>query len=137
MKWYYIYNIEKRGHGEMNWLRKFMTGRYGVDELNISLLIVSLLLSILSGITDSFSLSAVGAILIILYFYRALSKEIWKRRNENTKFLNITKPVRELLNRKYKYYKCPSCGQKLRLPKGKGKIQISCPKCRTEFIKRT
>ena len=121
----------------MNWLRKLMMGRYGVDELNINLLIVSLLLSILSGVTDSFSLSAVGAVLIILYFYRALSKELWKRRNENTRFLNIIKPVRELLNRKYKYYKCPSCGQKLRLPKGKGKIQISCPKCRTEFIKRT
>lgn len=130
----------------MNWLRNFMSGRYGADELNFSIMVIALLISILLKITNIPIISMIPAVLLIIYLYRVFSKDIWKRKNENTKFLEATKPLQKWFKKKQyqfkdrtknKYYKCPSCRQKIRVPRGKGKIQISCPKCRTEFIKKT
>lgn len=130
----------------MNWFRNMMVGRYGTDEFNVFLISIALLLSLLSSGTNIYGFSVFSGILIVVYFFRAFSRDIWKRQRENSWFLKYFNPVRSWFQKmvyqtkdqiKNKYYKCPNCNQKLRVPRGKGKIEISCPKCRTEFIKRT
>ena len=130
----------------MNWLNKFMAGRYGVDQLSWTLMGISIFISILSRIIKSEILAILYIIPVILVFYRMFSKNISKRYQENMKFLNKINPIKRKVNTKiqrikslkyYKYYKCPSCKQKLRVPKGKGKISITCPKCKTVIIKKT
>jgi predicted RNA-binding Zn-ribbon protein involved in translation (DUF1610 family) len=39
--------------------------------------------------------------------------------------------------KRYKFFKCPACRQKIRVPKGKGRIEITCPRCGNRFIKKT
>ncbi|HLR34819.1 MAG TPA: hypothetical protein VK071_05760 [Tissierellales bacterium] len=130
----------------MNWLKRFMAGRYGLDQLSVVLIIVNFLISILLMFFNSRILNILSMILLIIVFYRVLSKDIAKRYQENMKFLSIWNPmknkvvnkVKQIKNLKnYKYYKCPSCKQKIRVPRGKGKISITCPKCRTVIIKNT
>jgi len=130
----------------MNWLRKFMIGRYGPDQLSMALLFLSLLLSIVLFFFPSTVLSYILYIPFIVFLYRALSKNIARRREENNKFIKIWKPIASWFNKKqyklkdsktHRYYSCPSCKQSVRVPKGKGKIRITCPKCKIEFIKKT
>jgi len=123
-----------------------MIGRYGPDHLGIAMVILSLLLSLLNGITHFTPLMYVSYIIIILAFFRILSRNISRRRAENDKFIRYWWPVRtkisrawaNIKNRKtHKFLKCPGCNNTLRVPKGKGKIQITCPKCGERFIKKT
>ena len=118
-------------------LQRFMIGRYGNDQLNQFIFI----LAIISMVLEIFTL-----ILLIIGYARTLSRNINKRYEENMRFL-ATKDA--ILNkfRKQKYYAaqrkdfhiytCPTCKQKIRIPKGKGKISITCPKCKTSFIKKS
>jgi len=130
----------------MNWLRKFMIGRYGPDQLSIAMLFLSLLLSIVLFFFPASVLSYLVYLPFVVFLFRVLSKNISKRREENNKFLKIWKPVESCFKKNqhrikdsktHKYYSCPSCTQPVRVPKGKGKIRIICPKCRVEFIKKT
>lgn len=130
----------------MNWLRKFMIGRYGPDQLSIAMLFLSLLLSIVLFFFPASVLSYLVYLPFVVFLFRVLSKNIAKRREENNKFLKIWKPVESWFKKKqyqlknsktHKYYSCPSCKQSVRVPKGKGKIRIICPKCKVEFIKKT
>ncbi|HHV37916.1 MAG TPA: hypothetical protein GXX70_00285 [Tepidimicrobium sp.] len=130
----------------MSWLRKFMIGRYGVDQLSTTLLIVSIIFSILSRFFNSSVLNIFNMILLIAIFYRTLSKNIGRRYRENAKFLGIWNPIASKIRRRinwikglkdYRYYKCSGCRQKLRVPRGKGKISITCPKCKVTMIKRS
>lgn len=133
---------------------RFMQGRYGVDEFSrflIGVMIVLWIISIFTGMgaSHSHSLAAVSRICdylsfaaIIYCWYRMFSKNISRRYNENQaylrnkqKFLSMFKPGSK--DAGSRVFKCPNCKQKIRVPKNKGKIAISCPKCRTEFIKRT
>ena len=129
-----------------NFLRNFMVGRYGPDHLNIAMIIVSLILFFLNGILHFQLLIYVSYIIIALVFYRMLSRNITRRRAENDKFIRYWWPVRTRIGRSWanikqrkthKYFKCPSCNNTLRVPKGKGKLQITCPKCGERFIKKT
>ena len=128
----------------MKWFYKFMYGRYGSDQLNMTLIVLSLILSLLGGFFKP--LVIISYICLVLCMYRMFSKQIYKRRNENTIFMNKTLPIQKWYKRtknkwKYrnthKYFKCPSCKQYLRVPKGKGKIEITCPHCHHHFDKRT
>lgn len=130
----------------MNWFKKFMIGRYGPDQLSIALIFLSLLLSIVLFFFPSAVLSYIIYLPFILFVIRALSKNIVRRREENNKFLKLWNPVVSWFNKKqyrlkdsktHRYYRCPSCKQSVRVPKGKGKILITCPKCKLEFIKKT
>lgn len=130
----------------MNWLKKFMTGRYGVDQLSWTLMGLSIFVSILSRFMNSQVLAILYLIPLVIVFYRMFSKNIAKRYQENMTFLNKWNPIKGKINTKiqrikslkyYKYYKCPNCKQKLRVPRGKGKISITCPKCKTVMIKKT
>lgn len=135
----------------MNWLRRVMAGRYGNDQLGNFLFAVYLLLFVLQLVFRTTVISPVCILLsylvIILYFFRCLSRNIYKRQMENQKFLKAWNPVKNYFkfcrlrmkerSGTKKLYRCPKCHQTIRVPKGRGKIAISCPKCRFEFIKKT
>lgn len=130
----------------MNWLKKFMTGRYGGDQLNNFMLVVFLLLFILSRFIKYDVISFISLIIAFIIYYRIFSKNIQKRYSENQKFLNYWRPVKKQFNsiinriknmRHYKYFKCPSCEQTLRVPRGKGRISITCPKCKNTIIRKS
>lgn len=129
-----------------NWLRNFMIGRYGPDQLNMALIILSLLIGIVSSATRITVLVYVSYAFLILAMFRMLSRNIPKRRSENDKFLRYWWPfktkckaaVARLKSRKtHRFFKCPSCKNRLRVPRGKGRIQITCPKCGERFTKKT
>lgn len=130
----------------MEWLKKIMKGRYGLDELGLLLFIITFLLSILSFLTHLIIIRVCILILIGVFYFRILSKNYYKRQQENFKFLRLTSPIKKYINlskqqlkqrKDYKFFICPKCHQALRVPKGKGKICITCPKCKNELHKRT
>ena len=108
-------------------LMNFMYGRYGNDELNICLLVLYFLCMILSFFFSVFSY--IGLIIIIYALYRMFSKNIYKRRQENAKILPYFSFAKAKVNDKgkNKLFMCPKCKRTLRIPKGKGKVTISCP----------
>ena len=129
-----------------NFLRNFMVGRYGPDHLNTAMIALSLVLYLVFGILKLAALMYISYAILALSVYRMLSRNITRRRAENDKFIRYWWPVRikagrALANIKHrnthKFYKCPGCGNTLRVPKGKGKLQITCPKCGERFVKKT
>ena len=136
----------KKGDLTMNWLKKFMMGRYGVDQLSMALLVVSIFISILSSFVRVWVIEILNIVVLVIIFYRMFSKNIAKRYQENNKFLSIWNPIKNGVHNKierikglknYRYFKCSNCKQTLRVPKGKGKISITCPKCKTVMVKKS
>lgn len=119
-------------------LRRFMDGRYGTDKLNMAILLAglgcSVLASLLPGTAVKLTFTTVSYIFMCLAIFRTLSRNIYKRYEENRKFLLF---FQKLKDKDHRYYNCPRCRQQVRVPKGKGKISITCPKCREKFIKTT
>ena len=119
-------------------LRSFMAGRYGTDRLNMVILCSGLGASILSVLVpvQPFNLVfwALSYALMIWAIFRSLSRNTYKRYQENRKFLQI---FDRLKDRQHRYFDCPKCRQMVRVPRGKGKISITCPRCREKFIKKT
>ena len=123
----------------LNFFRRFMQGRYGTDKLNLALLVAGLVFSILSyffiGVTPlNLLLTLISYIFLGLSLFRCFSRNIYKRYEENRKFLLIFQRLRD---KEHRYYDCPRCRQQVRVPRGKGKISITCPKCKEKFIKKT
>ena len=118
-------------------LRRFMEGRYGTDKLNTLILTVGLIVCLIgcffSGLTSSL-LTTVSYSLMIWAIFRTFSRNTYKRYQENRKYLLF---LERLKDREHRYFDCPKCHQTVRVPKGKGKIAISCPKCREKFVKKT
>lgn len=130
----------------MEKFRKFMYGRNGGDQLSNALLILSVILTIGGQLAKISWLPLVGYIPLGLSLFRVFSKDVSKRRMENYKFAMFLSPIysrfkntqkRVKESKTHKYYKCPNCKQQLRLPKGKGKIVVTCSKCGTKFNKTT
>ena len=125
-----------------NW----MSGRNGMDELarfESGLVLILLIISLFSRLG---LLYIVALAVMIHMYYRMFSRNVSKRYEENQKFLNLrynstvewNKKKQHFAQRKtYCFFKCPQCKQEVRVPRGHGKICITCPRCRTEFIKRT
>lgn len=131
-------------------MQRFMMGRYGVDELGKTLstvVLVCLVLSIFASAAPVLSVFYwIGIILMIYNCFRMFSKNVSRRYEENQKFVNLryravvkrNTAKKRLEQRKiYRFYQCPECRQKVRVPKGRGKICITCPKCRSEFVKKS
>ncbi len=134
------------GVSTMNWFKKYMTGRYGGDQLSLYLLGLSLLTTILGSIAKIPILIQLSYIPMIFAFYRFFSKDIEKRRMENYKFAIFISPLyakfkktqtRFKATKTHKYFKCPQCKGMLRVPKSRGKILVTCPKCKARFNKKT
>ena len=126
--------------------RQFMIGRYGTDGLNQFLSFTSIAFLLLALLFRFNLFTWIGLVLLVLCYYRSLSRNISKRTEENYKYYAIRDRVTGKFsglkdqwdNRKlYHYYRCPKCRQKLRVPRGRGRIQISCPRCGTQFIKKS
>ncbi len=125
---------------------RFMYGRYGVDTLGKYSLGAGLATMVLSIVFDSYTLSLLSWFFIILTYFRMFSRNLYKRSSENQTFLNKTyklktwfgKQKNMMAQRKtHHIYRCPGCKQKIRVPRGKGRIEIRCPKCHTTFIKNS
>lgn len=125
---------------------RFMQGRYGTDELSKFLVGVGMALIILNFFTRNFMISLLFWICLIYSYFRMFSKNYSARYAENQKFLEIKNRLKyKWENHKkvseqkkiYHIYSCPYCKQKIRIPKGKGTIIITCPKCKQEFGKRS
>ncbi len=130
----------------MDWLRRIMAGRYGTDQLSIALLVVYAVLYLLAQILRLPVLAWIALVPFVLCFLRMFSRNTSKRYQENIVFLRYWNPVgawfrrvnaRLKDSRTHKYYKCPKCSATLRVPRGRGKISITCPVCKNEFIKKT
>lgn len=130
---------------------RFMQGRYGVDQFSrftMGLALAAIILAIFAkqGSFLGTLLDTVGFFAIIYTYYRIFSKNIQKRYAENQKYLSATGKIRMRFQKEknlmeqrktYHIYTCPGCSQKIRIPKGKGKIEIDCPKCHTKFVKKS
>lgn len=120
----------------------FMAGRNGVDQFSRFLNLVSLVFLIVSLFIPHdltrFIVSSVGVLIMIYSYFRIFSKNYAARNRENQWFCSLRYGKAKTTNKKtHKIFKCPKCAQKIRVPRHKGKICITCPKCRTEFIKKT
>ena len=126
----------------------FMQGRYGSDELNIALLVLSIVISIVSRFVFNFParliMSFISVGLLALIVFRTLSRNIYARTAENRKFKPVFKAVTGWFSltfkkfrdgRTHRYYKCPACKAQLRVKNVKGKHTIRCPKCGNQFEK--
>ena len=129
--------------------QRFMQGRYGFDEFARFTLVATLILLILSMIVRGWLgslFNTAGLMLLIYTYYRALSRDFSRRYAENQRYLEKTKDIRRRFEREknimsqrkdYHIYSCPGCSQKIRIPRGKGQIEITCPKCGQKFVKRS
>lgn len=129
-----------------NKLTTFLSGRYGNDQLNIFLLILWFVLAIVSVFFRNpivaYIILALETLLLVLYLFRAFSKNIYKRGNENRKFLSVMDAIKgffTLQKRKtkdvktHRYIRCTHCKAHLRVRNEKGKHTVRCPKCKQEF----
>ena len=122
-------------------LIRFMMGRYGMDNLNNCLLWSSLVLLIIATFTRLGLLTLISYVLMIIVIYRMLSRKIYQRENENKIYLEKTRGIRHyastivknISDKQYKYFVCPCCGKIVRVPRGKGVIEITCPTCQKNF----
>ena len=125
------------------YLQKFMVGRNGRDELQIVTLFAAVIFSVISSFMVKMfhvRLFDTLSVLILVYsMFRFLSKDVYKRREENRKFLQEIEflKLRISVRKTHKIYRCKGCGRKIRVPKGKGRIEITCPLCGRKFRKRT
>ena len=127
-------------------MQQFMYGRYGNDQLSRVYLGITLVLLVLSLFTRWTIFYIAGIALLIYCYYRMFSKNITKMSAQNQNYLNWRyglavkrqKTKTHMEQRKiYHFYKCPQCKQKVRVPKGHGKICITCPKCKMEFVRKS
>ena len=125
---------------------RFMQGRYGTDDFYKFLFWVALIGIVINWFFKSQLLSFAVTLILVYAMYRVLSKNLSARYAENQRYLQATAKIRYWFDqqkklmeeRKYHHiYTCPKCRQKIRIPKGKGKIMIRCPKCHHEFQKRS
>ena len=119
-------------------LRSVMAGRYGTDRLKMVILCAGLFCSLLSVWIHKVPLNlifwALSYGLMIWAIFRTLSRNTYKRYQENRKFLQF---ITRLKDRQNRYFDCPKCRQMVRVPRGKGKISITCPRCGEKFIRKT
>ena len=127
-------------------LYRFMSDRNGMDDLARAQSWVVLILLLLGLFTRLGIFSILAMALMVYMYFRVFSRNTSKRYEENQKYLNFRYNRTVAWNRfkkrmgqrkDYCFFKCPTCKQEVRVPKGHGKVEITCPKCREKFVKRT
>lgn len=123
-----------------------MQGRYGVDDFSRFLITASIILILLAGIIKNNFVNVAALAIVGFAYYRILSKNHFRCSVQNQKYLRLKNKVtgrikmyRDIIKQRktHHIYKCPNCKQRLRIPKGKGKVEITCPKCSAKFKKRS
>lgn len=131
--------------------KKFMVGRYGIDQLSNGLNFIFFVIIIIGLITNNMIFLYLSLIPMFYNYYRIFSKNFSKRYNENRIYTNFMSPYYNMMDKikskiqkkkkkdkkNYKYFTCKSCGQELRIPRGKGKVTITCPRCKHSFDGRS
>ncbi len=119
-------------------MQRFMAGRYGTDKLNLWILgagvVLCLVAMFMSNTMVCLVLTLVSYGLMIGALFRCMSRNTYKRYRENQRFSRFFERIKD---REHRYYTCPKCRQPVRVPRGKGKISIRCPKCGERFTKKT
>ncbi len=124
-----------------NAIHRFMYGRYGNDSLNLFLIVFYLLLYLLFALTHFELLYWLSLALVFVTLFRLLSRNIPARQKENSQFMRLAGPVIQWYrlqrtmrrDKDHRYFKCPNCGQQLRVPRGKGRITVTCRSCGASF----
>ena len=125
-----------------NWKERivyFVQGRTGVDELGRTTAVLSIVCSLLGTVLGSQILGTIGTVFAFYFILRFFSKRSYVRIDENTRYLswcNLQK-MRFQQRKEYRIYPCKGCRKNIRVPKGKGKIEITCPKCGRKMIRRS
>lgn len=123
-------------------LIRFMSGRYGTDSLYSLTLIVCMALIIVNMFVRSWIIGLAVLLLVIWATWRAMSRNIYKRRRENAVIVSLknkisfffrTRAQRFRERKTHIYRKCPKCRAQLRLPRKKGTLKVHCPKCGESF----
>lgn len=144
------------GGTRMNWkqlvariksgFQRFMYGRNGVDQLTFLVLIISAVITFVAAVFRLPWLQFFYYAGVFLAFYRTLSRNLLKRRQENQLFLQKSRSVKSWFRvqqrivserKTHRHFKCPACKQRLRVPKGKGSIKVTCSKCGEQFSKKS
>lgn len=128
-----------------NALQRFMYGRYGNDQLNLFLMGLYLLLYLIYIFVRIDLLYLVSFALLAFTLFRLLSRNLERRRMENARFMRTMGPVISWIHmrrnirrdKEHVYFKCPSCGQRLRVPRGKGQITVTCRACGASFQEKS
>lgn len=128
-----------------NFLARFFYGRNGTDQLGLFSLVVYLVLWLVESITRWVPLLVVSYLLLFLILFRMLSRNLTRRRAENAKFLRIVHPVvsrfqsfcSRVKDKDHRYFRCPNCGQQMRVPRGKGRITVHCRSCGATFEEKS
>lgn len=128
-----------------NAIQRFMYGRYGNDQLNLCLIGLYLVVYLLSAFTRVYALYWVSLVLMAVALFRLLSRNLARRREENVRFLQAIAPLVRWFrlqrtirrDKEHRYFKCPNCGQQLRVPRGKGKITVTCRGCGASFQEKS
>ena len=124
---------------------RFMSGRYGADNLSYAMVITALVMTVIGALSGLGILTLMADALLIVMFVRMLSKDRYRRAHENQVYLEKTQSVRravtEWMNRvknskKYRYFTCPQCKARLRVPRGVGNVTITCKSCGNRFDKK-
>ncbi|WP_276886889.1 hypothetical protein [Anaerococcus lactolyticus] len=122
-----------------------MQKKYGIDEYGIFLVWIAIVAVVVAYFMKSTVLNGISSFIVIYAIYRTMSTNILKRSQENQIFVeNVINPIKNIFNKdkikqgksrddSFEYISCPSCGQRLRIPKNKGKIKVRCPKCKEKF----
>lgn len=127
-------------------IQRFMCGRYGFDELSKIMMIVSVVCCLLSIIIRQTVFLSLAIVLIVIIYLRFFSKNVYSRCNELNVYYDVKAKIRNRNNlrkmrwrdrKKFKYFRCNNCKTVLRVPRGKGKIEITCGKCKNKMIKKS
>ncbi len=126
-------------------LSRIMAGRYGSDQLNITLMFLYMALYLISIFTRWTVLYWIALVLVFVTLFRTFSRQVERRRAENAKFLQMVRPLQRKLksfktrmrDKDHRYFKCPNCKQQMRVPRGKGRITVHCRSCGATFEEKS
>ena len=127
------------------YMTRFMAGRYGGDQLNLLLIALYVILYIVFLFTRMVAFELLALILVVASLYRSLSRNLERRRAENNRFLQTVRPIwrkwaafrARAHDKEHRYFKCPNCGQLMRVPRGKGRITVHCRACGAAFEEKS
>ena len=127
------------------YLARFMAGRYGGDQLNLFLIALYFILYVVFLLTRLLVFELLGTAVLLFSLYRSLSRQLDRRRGENSRFLQTVRPMTRrwmgfrarLHDKEHRYFRCPNCGQQMRVPKGKGRITVHCRSCGAAFEEKS
>ncbi len=123
-------------------MANWMSGRQGPDDLAVFCVDVAAIVVIINLFLNNRVLLTIAIVLIVYALFRMFSKNLYKRSQENASFLKALGPARPWFqnpkeawaeHKAYKHAKCPQCKQRVRVPRNKGTLRVTCPKCHEKF----